>query len=56
MTGKFSPIFACVCCGHRITGGSRQELIERGCGTIHGNGSVIFHCPTHSADDVQKMA
>jgi hypothetical protein len=52
---KHAPIFTCVCCGHRITGGSRQELIERGCGTIQGSGSVIWHCPTHSAEDVQKM-
>ncbi|MCK9593580.1 MAG: hypothetical protein M0Q91_16375 [Methanoregula sp.] len=54
MTGKFSPQYFCCVCGHRITGGSRQELIERGCGTIQGNGSVIWHCPTHSAEDVQK--
>jgi len=54
MTGKFDPVYTCVCCGHRITGGSRQELIERGCGTIQGNGSVIWHCPTHSAEDVQR--
>jgi hypothetical protein len=54
MTGKYDPIFTCVCCGHRITGGSRQELIARGCGTIQGNGSVILHCPTHSAAEIQK--
>ena len=53
MTGKFDPVFTCVCCGAKLPG-TRQELIERGCGTIQGSGSVIWHCPTHSAEDVQR--
>jgi hypothetical protein len=35
--------------------GTRQELIARGAATIQGNGQILFHCPTHSAEDVQKM-
>ena len=53
MTGKFDPVFTCVCCGAKLPG-TRQELIARGAATIHGNGQILFHCPTHSSEDVQR--
>ena len=53
MTGKFDPVFTCVCCGAKLPG-TRQELIARGAATIQGNGQILFHCPTHSAEDVQR--
>ena len=53
MTGKFDPIFTCCVCGMSLPG-TRQELIARGAATIQGNGQILFHCPTHSAVDVQR--
>ena len=53
MTGKYSPQYFCVCCGAKLPG-TRQELIARGAATIRGNGQILFHCPTHSAEDVQR--
>jgi biotin synthase-like enzyme len=52
--GKYDPVFTCVCCGMKLPG-TRQELIQRGCATITNTGQTYFHCPTHSAEDVQKM-
>jgi len=55
MTGKFDPIFTCVCCGAKLPG-TRQELIARGAATIQGNGQILFHCNAgrHTHEAIQK--
>jgi hypothetical protein len=55
MTGKFDPVFTCVCCGAKLPG-TRQELIARGAATIQGNGQILFHCNAgrHTHEEIQK--
>jgi hypothetical protein len=54
MTGKYDPKRYCCVCGTLLPDVGRKELIARGAATIQGSGQVIWHCPTHSAADVQR--
>lgn len=47
--------FTCCVCGMSLPG-TRAELIQRGCATLQGDGSIIFHCNAgrHSASEIQQ--
>lgn len=53
--GKYDPKRYCCVCGTLLPDISGKELIALGAATLQGSGQILFHCPHHSAEDVQKM-
>ena len=53
--GKYDPRRYCCVCGTLLPDIGRQELIERGAGTIQGDGTYRFFCiGLHTKDEINE--